>query len=353
MTTPARLEEGHEMAGIPGSSGANEDPIEPGTGNNSTGYENFRGDSDLKKGVPIGWPSIAATQLYYPNLSIHRRFSYLLHRVLIDQETKLAYLENKLQELDKEDEGSNAARLKKLSFDPETLLSSHTPSQAQYQPTSIQTAPTTSKVVKEKQRKTNEDNRWEDKDLILESILPRLKNYDELLLLGKEMQKLPRISRREHRAFYDEVKNHHPLLDAPAYQFLYSNDDFVTTVTDRVHQYFETLIYGETPIKRLIKRIFGRTDENSNLEIDNRILVVFLKVVVAFMSGVLLLFPVAILLLVNLSRAESFIVVVAFNFAFVAALAYLNCNWDTILVGLSAYMAVLVTFLSNLEQGKT
>lgn len=75
-----------------------------------------------------------------------------------------------------------------------------------------------------------------------------------------------------------------------------------------------------------------------------------IKVLVAFTSGVLLLSPVAILFLVDLSRAQSFGVVVAFIFAFVAIMSSLNTNWDTILVGLSAYMAVLVTFLSNLEQ---
>ncbi|KAF3069004.1 hypothetical protein GL218_08223 [Daldinia childiae] len=301
MTTPARLEEGHAMNRIPGSSGADEDPTEPGTGNDDTGYGNFRGDSDIMNGAPKGWPSIAAIQLYYPNFSIHRRFSYLLHRVLLDQETKLAYLEKKLEELDEKDKESNASRLNSFPFVPETLLSGHTLSQAQYQPAFLQTNPTTSKLVKEEQKNTNDNSIWENKDLILESAMPRLKNY----------------------------------------------------VTNRVHQHFETLIYGDTPIKRFIKKILARTRGNSNLEIDNWILVFLLKVVVVFMSGVLLLSPVAILLLVNLSRAESFIVVVAFNFAFVAALACLNCNWDTILIGLSAYMAVLVTFLSNLEQGKT
>ncbi|KAI0119606.1 hypothetical protein F4814DRAFT_412607 [Daldinia grandis] len=351
MTTPAHLEEGLEMDRIPGNSGGNEGPIESETGNNSNGYRNFRGDSDLKDGAPEGWPSIAATQLYYPNFNMHRRFSYLLHRVLIDQETKLAYLEDILEKLDRKDKESNPTRLNSLYFDPETLLSGRASAQAQSRAASIQTHPTTSKVTDRGQEETNEDNRWKDKDLILESIIPIWKTYNELLQLGMETQKLPRVSRREHRAFYDVVEKDHTLR-ASAYQFLYSNDDFVTIVTDRVHQYFETLIYGDTPIKRLIKRIFGRTDENFNLEIDNRILTVFFKVLVVFISGVLLLSPVAILLLVNLSRAQSFGVVVSFSFAFVAVLAWLNCNWDTILVGLSAYMAVLVTFLSNLEQAR-
>lgn len=88
------------------------------------------------------------------------------------------------------------------------------------------------------------------------------------------------------------------------------------------------------------------------IEIDKRLIVVPIKVLVAFFSGVLLLSPVAILFLVDLSRGQSFGVVVVFLLAFVAVLSALKTNWDTMLVGLSAYMAVLVTFLSNLEQGR-
>lgn len=64
------------------------------------------------------------------------------------------------------------------------------------------------------------------------------------------MQKLPLISRREHNAFYNEIEEYHT-LDDPAYQFLYPSDDFVTTVTDRVHQYFEALVYGDSPIMKV------------------------------------------------------------------------------------------------------
>ncbi|KAI1466479.1 uncharacterized protein F4812DRAFT_465730 [Daldinia caldariorum] len=364
MATPSRLEEGYEMRSIRQETRSGQqfpsttNPPEITPGDNGAGQDtipaNFRSDFELKNEAPKGWPSIAAAQLHYPNYNIYRRFSYLLHRALIDQETKLAYLENKLRELDKEDERCNSPRLTSLPFDPETLLSSYTRSQR----ASIRPIPTTSRVDDAQQTTGYRYNEWKDKDRILEAFIPRLKNYYELLQFDKEMQKLPTISHREHTAFYEHVKDYHT-LDEAAYKFLFSNEDFTTTTTDRVHQYFEALIYGKPPVRWFFRKIFGRTHRNNNrdtppeVEISHSALKMFVKVSVVFGSGVLLLSPVAILFLVNLPRGLSFAVVVVFIFAFVVVLASFNSNWDTILVGLSAYMAVLATFLSNLEQGKT
>ncbi|KAI1377282.1 hypothetical protein F4677DRAFT_415789 [Hypoxylon crocopeplum] len=377
MATPARLEEGHEMdtihheAGgsqqspsavtqnepIPQSSDAHHGSAElPGASSEeSLGHSNFRRESDIKKAAPRGWPSIAAIQMFYTNFSIHRRFGVLMQRILTDQETKLAYLENKLEELDEEDKTLNPSRLKSLAFDPDRLLAACTQTPAP-SPTAREHS-STQRRDDEQQEQGEQYIKWKDKDLLLEAIVPRLKSYLELLQLDKEMQKLPPISRLEHKIFYNEIRKYHS-LDEPAYQFLYSNDDFITTVTDRIHQYFEALVYGDSPIMTRIKALIGRKQRNHSqdhapaIEIDKRFIVVPIKVLVAFASGVLLLSPVAILFLVDLSRVQSFAVVVVFLFAFVAALSSLNTNWDTILVGLSAYMAVLVTFLSNLEQGR-
>ncbi|KAI1776179.1 hypothetical protein F4818DRAFT_373295 [Hypoxylon cercidicola] len=377
MATPARMEEGYEMDLIhevrsrqqsprapsqPGSASAHSEGHQSPTGQpaatseESLGYSNFRKASDIKDAAPKGWPSVAAIQFYYPNFSIHRRFSFLMQRILTDQETKLAYLETKLEELDKEDERIDASRLNLLPFDTDRLLAACR--RTRYQPPASEgpssSSPHGSEGQEGEQAQGEEPAIWIDKDLLLEAMVPRIKNYIELLQLDKEMQKLPAISRREHKIFYDEIRNHH--LDGPARQFLHPQDDFITTVTDRVHQIFEAFVYGESPIVSRIKRFIGRERSNHShvpvLEIDKRRLVFPIKVTTAFTSGVLLLAPVAILFLGDLSKRVSFVVVVIFLFAFVAVMSYLKTNWDTMLVGLSAYMAVLVTFLSNLEQGK-
>ncbi|OTA76826.1 hypothetical protein M434DRAFT_18434 [Hypoxylon sp. CO27-5] len=352
MATPSRLEEGYEMDSIqqetrypqqhadttPGHSGHEQSVVPPGASSEeSLGHSKFRGDFDIKNAAPKGWPSIAAAQMYYNNFNLHRRYSYLMQRVLVDQETKLAYLENKLDELDKEDDP--------LVLHPFLLRAS---------------------------------TMWANE----------CGDEVELLQLDKEMQKLPRISRGEHRVFHDEIRKYHT-LDESAYQFLYSNDDFVTTVTDRVHQYFEPLVSRDSHImsvssspsyfcnlrseinskrerpptnsslsRKYIKKFIGKVHNNPGqdhapeIEINQRFMTISLKVIVAFVSGVLLLTPIAILFLVNLTKASSFGVVVSFLFLFVAVMSYFNTNLHTILVGLCAYMAILVTFLSNLSLGR-
>ncbi|KAI1398089.1 hypothetical protein F4819DRAFT_46553 [Hypoxylon fuscum] len=376
MATPAQLEEGYELSDIQGGARNNQEPSSVPTQNNSTprnndvhqpsvpahgtssedglGNGNLLRDSQIKNAAPEGWPSIAAYRMYYPNFCIHRRFSYLMQRVIMDQETKLACLENKLQELDREDATINVSRLRSLPFDPDRLLTAYT--RTRPQPTPNQAHRPTSSRNGEQNEQRDEYIQWKDKDLILESMLPRLKSYHELLQLEKEMQKLPRISRREHMIFYDRIRKHN-VLDELACQFLFPIDDFIST-TDRVPQYFEGLLYRDTPIISRIKRIIGQTQDSNTqgrrpgIEIDKRFFVITIKILVASTSGMLLLSPVAILFLLDLSREQSFGVVVSFLFLFVAVMSSLNTNWDTILVGLSAYTAVLVTFLSNLEQGR-
>lgn len=46
--------------------------------------------------------------------------------------------------------------------------------------------------------------------------------------------------------FYDRIRKHN-VLDELACQFLFPIDDFIST-TDRVPQYFEGLLYRDTPI---------------------------------------------------------------------------------------------------------
>ncbi|KAI1075824.1 hypothetical protein F5B20DRAFT_366223 [Whalleya microplaca] len=380
MATPGQIEDGYPMTPIHQQSGSRPQspniptphtirsrttdspphqgfPVEPHdlSSEESLGHSNFRKDSDIKNKAPKGWPSIAASQMYYSNFSIHRRFRYLMQRILVDEETKLAYLETKLEELDKEDEQNDISKLKSLPFDPDRLLTPSTRTRTLKNPPNLTPAGNREKRNQEEE----EYSQWKDKDLLLEATTPRLKNYIELLLLDKEMQRQPPISRREHKAFYDEIRQYH-VLEGSAYQFLHPRDDFVTTVTDRMHQYFETMVYGDK--SSCFKRLIGRKhsshlnnhgkDDAPVIEINNWIFVVIIKVLVAFASGVLLLSPIAILFLVDLSREASFGVIVAFLFAFVAVMISLNTNTYTVLVGLSAYMAVLVTFLSNLEQGR-
>lgn len=72
----------------------------------------------------------------------------------------------------------------------------------------------------------------------------------------------------------------------------------------------------------------------------------------ALFCGAMLLAPVAILLLATLSVSESLGVVVAFGALLVILLSLNGVKLDGMLIGLSAYIAVLGAFLSNLIQGR-
>lgn len=65
---------------------------------------------------------------------------------------------------------------------------------------------------------------------------------------------------------------------------------------------------------------------------------------VAIGSGILLLVPVGVLLLQPMDKAKSMAVVVCFGAAFVFVLMVLGKKLDTMLLGFSAYSAVLVTY---------
>ncbi|KAI8966123.1 hypothetical protein F5Y11DRAFT_213877 [Daldinia sp. FL1419] len=358
MDTPARLEEGQQPPPNatsqhrinPRDSGAYQDPTQSGTRRSNTVCTSCYKDVDIINAPLYGWPYVAATQFYYRNFSIHRSFKYLRHRCLLDQESKIAYLEKRLKDLDKSDKENNTGRLTSLPFDPDTLLFGHTRAQAYFQSTSIPTPPTTSKVDDRQQGERDQYSPWQDKDLVMEAIKKECYSYMKFILHDQEMEKLSHVSAKTHKAFHREVAEY-SRLDESASQFLHSEEDFVSTYTDQAHQYFEGLLYKDKSPDDADVPDHNTQDTNYIRGINNQIFVIILKTLVVFVSGGLLICPMAILFLVNLSRVWSFVVVVFFNFAFGAVLVYQNYKLETILVGLSAYMAVLVTFLSNLQQG--
>lgn len=69
-------------------------------------------------------------------------------------------------------------------------------------------------------------------------------------------------------------------------------------------------------------------------------------------SGALMLSPVAILYVAQLTKSQSIGVVVLFATAFTISMSLIHgMKADTIFLGLSAYLAVLSTFLANIQGG--
>jgi hypothetical protein len=62
---------------------------------------------------PEGYPQQAAFQASEPSWSIYRGFSYLHSRVILDLQDELRCLEERLEEIDLENKGTNRARSRK------------------------------------------------------------------------------------------------------------------------------------------------------------------------------------------------------------------------------------------------
>ncbi|KAH9909729.1 hypothetical protein F4778DRAFT_11096 [Xylariomycetidae sp. FL2044] len=76
----------------------------------------------------------------------------------------------------------------------------------------------------------------------------------------------------------------------------------------------------------------------------------FAKMIVVWVSGILLLAPIIILFLGDLRKTASLAVVVCFATAFVVVMVLRRVKYEVVLAAFSAYLAVLVVFLSNQQQ---
>jgi hypothetical protein len=74
---------------------------------------------------------------------------------------------------------------------------------------------------------------------------------------------------------------------------------------------------------------------------------VYHRILTTTVGSLLILVPVGILYLGGLSKPASFVVVVVFSFIFATAMLTVEKRLGHVLVGVVAYIAVLVTFLAN------
>ncbi|OTA98311.1 hypothetical protein M426DRAFT_17542 [Hypoxylon sp. CI-4A] len=138
------------------------------------------------------------------------------------------------------------------------------------------------------------------------------------------------------------------------WDFMRFQDDFLSTRAENINRYFSALVYGDSGFAMLFRWIFkdrGRTKTKGDTAqyVSTMWMRSFKRALVATLVGVVMLAPVGILLLKPLDQGKSFVVVICFSAAFLLVLLLLHKKLDAILVSFSAYMAVLVTFLANLQ----
>lgn len=309
--------------------------------------DNFYTDEDVVNYSPRGWPKIASQQMYFGNHNSHRGFDPLTHYLLTSYELKLSVIENELDEMNCEDAKEGREPLWSLPFDREQFITrcrqgvGHLPLQCP------------GSNLDEIDRATQREN-------MITTARILLKEYLQLLLLQRDIKRLPRVSRSAHEAHFEIARRHQGLNDQ-ACAFMRYIDDFVSTEPDAFFRRFESLLYYVNdrwfmkPLKHLC-RFFSRSTLPSSIPPDGphmtyslRPFRLLLKVFLAVGSLSLSLLPIAILFLeTNWSRAEYLTVVTVSSAVFALVILAFEPRTVPMLVSLNAYFAVLSTFLSNL-----
>ncbi|KAM7204162.1 hypothetical protein V8F33_001797 [Rhypophila sp. PSN 637] len=280
---------------------------------------------DKYDGVQGGWPEFAHRQHYEHNRSIHRGFGDTHERLILDYEVRIHLLICELDNLDKTDANMYPSIIRGLSY---------------YEGSNINTDDATLERLTKRRELMDE----------LHDILPK---YDELLFYQERMRSLPRISRPEHEDYVEQVERHN-LLDKPARGFLYYPDDCVTTRVERAHRSFEWLLYGDSWLYSFLRKWFLSRKRADGAEYisKNRLRTVSISVIVCLTLG-LLFTPMLILLLAPINKWQSALVVGFFGVVSATGMSSLpRIKTAEVFIAMSAYMAVLVTFLANLVSGQ-
>ncbi|KAI1407021.1 hypothetical protein F5Y13DRAFT_183737 [Hypoxylon sp. FL1857] len=253
---------------------------------------------DILKCAPKGWARAAALQSLSTGLSHQRRYDVLWHRLLLNEQGKISGMEDILEQLDKADEEPNPEIRRQAYAKYYHFLSSCSCSQ--------------------------------DK-------------HAESLLLIHQLQQPPQTSSWEFENLHYIFKNNEALRGID-WSFISLRDDYLSTRTDRT---FAALVYGDAPLASLFRWVFksrsGGDAEGNNIYLHTGGIESFKKGLVAAASGILLMVPVGILLLKPMDSGKALAVVVCFSAAFVFVMVLLEQKFDKMLIGFSAYSAVLVT----------
>ncbi|KAF2476127.1 uncharacterized protein BDR25DRAFT_300915 [Lindgomyces ingoldianus] len=137
---------------------------------------------------PLGYPSWAAVQNSDPTFRVYKRFGTLRNRVILYRQLELARLEEKLNELDKDDHQKHNHRIRSL-------------------------------------RKDTEDKESKRMELI-DQIDTKLKHYDDLLERELRSGLMQKPTKRNYRTLVNYLWNYAPIVRSEM-NFLRHRDDFV------------------------------------------------------------------------------------------------------------------------------
>ncbi|KAI8623708.1 hypothetical protein F5Y19DRAFT_491998 [Xylariaceae sp. FL1651] len=290
-------------------------------------------------GVPKnGFRSIAAMHVRYPNTSTHRTFRYPTQMLLSYYECQLSLLLDELDKIDTEiDRAKNEPQWQQFLFDKNEFIRRclQNPNQL-----SICEPP-------------KEGNLLAKRENLVANLNHIFKEYQDLFRWELDTHKFSRVSWKTQYYLAEHMKDFFG-DDKSAVDYLRAIGDFVYTDIDPPIERLQHLILATTGwLGDCVRYLCCGTLLSSKGHTRQRVKYSrvhfhwLLKALIGLVSSALVLAPVGILFLGNLSKPISFVVVVIFGLAFTIIMLAFEQPTSHLLVGLAAFYAVLVAFLSN------
>ncbi|KAI1305750.1 hypothetical protein F5Y03DRAFT_151068 [Xylaria venustula] len=306
--------------------------------------EHFYKGLELEDVVPRGLPSMAVEGSRSPNLSTFRTFEYLYQRQLQFYETKISHLGDQLHMLDKaEDSAMQGLQRNNVPFDKTIFKDCRC---ADFGTLDVFEA----LEIPENMPQAKFMDIREKLSAHMESLM---KKHREVLCWLKTVRNFPRVVGRTHRQLFKHAQEYHRLgndaldhwraIDEMAYISINPVELWIENVWFSVEPWVERIARcfparknspshnGDQPYKRVMVKTFG----------------ILHKALVVLSGLALILVPVSLLCLGNLSKALSLGVVVIFGVIFALGITIIEDRIGHVVVGIIAYLAVLSAFLAN------
>jgi len=195
-----------------------------------------------------------------------------------------------------------------------------------------------------------------------------LTRLGDLLLKYADVRSLSTVNPRHHRSVHTWMIDNRPLFEGED-AFILSVDDFITARRvsgygpphgSRLAEMLESFIAQQPRsglrlwLHHLLNGKTGRSRTNNPQvhHYSSSGLDIFAKIVASSVAVGILLVPVFILFLFDLSRAKMAAIVGSFVLVFMVTMSVLvDVTPHDLFIGIAAYSAVLVALLSNLAQG--
>ncbi|KAI1326861.1 hypothetical protein F5Y16DRAFT_219423 [Xylariaceae sp. FL0255] len=303
-----------------------------------------------------GFPPIAAMHASFSNFNCHRLFRYGYQRLLLNDACKLSCI---LEEIDRIDQllkkNTSQQQQDQWPFDKDSFIlrCQQHPDETRHRYPSdpMATSSLEQGIPAIDDLRTRRENLFANFRIIYQG-------YRETLRWDYDTHHFRQVKRRIHKKNVSKVKElfgqHCPLegesFSAGPLEYLQAIDDFLYIDADPPHNCAQRILLSASPILKTLRNFLccGVRDHDKNItEYTVGEYKRLIKGLLVLLISATFLPPVAILYLIPLTKPLSFGVVIVFGVLFTAVLLAFDTSLTYLFAGVAAYLAILVTLLSN------